>query len=74
LESEFLEALAILHKFLKQGCCRHLLQAVDLPKSNKGATMKATKMMARKVHVYIKILGAPSSDTSQMSKIVILHH
>ena len=24
-----------LHKFLKQGCCRHLFQVVDLSKTNK---------------------------------------
>jgi hypothetical protein len=29
--------------------------------------------MARKVDVCIKKLGVPSSDTSQMSKIAILH-
>jgi hypothetical protein len=43
LESEFLEASAILHKFLKQGCCRHLFQAVDLCKLNKEADVKQQK-------------------------------
>jgi hypothetical protein len=43
LESEFLEALAILHTFFKQGCCRHLFQAIDVSKTNKGTTVKQHK-------------------------------
>ena len=30
-------------KKLKQGCCRHLFQAVALSKTNKGATVKQQK-------------------------------
>ena len=54
LESKFLEAWAILHNFLKQGCCRHLFQAVDLSKNKQRSNCEA-EMMARKVHVCIKI-------------------
>jgi hypothetical protein len=54
LESEFLEAWAILHKFLKQRCCRHLFQAVNLSKTNKGAHVKQQKWWWEKVHVCIK--------------------
>jgi hypothetical protein len=32
-----------LHKFLKQGCCRHLFQAIDLSKTNKETTVKQQK-------------------------------
>ena len=50
LESEFLEAWAIFgHKFLKQGCCRHLFQAVDLSKTNNEATMKQQKWWREKL-------------------------
>ena len=55
LESEFLEACAILHKFLKQGCCRHLFQAVDLSKTNKRATVKQQKRWRKKVMYVLKI-------------------
>jgi hypothetical protein len=48
LESEFLEARAIFHKFLNQGCRRHLFQAVDLSKTNKEATVKQQKRWREK--------------------------
>jgi hypothetical protein len=54
LESEFLEAWAILHKFLKQGCCRHLFLTHRLIQKKQRNNCEATQMMARKVHVYLK--------------------
>ena len=54
LESEFLEARAILHKFLKQGCCRHLLQSNRLIQNKQRNNFEATRMTARKIHVCIK--------------------
>jgi hypothetical protein len=63
LEPEFLEARAILHKFLKRGCClSHRL----IQNKQKGTTVKQTEMMARKVHTCLyRNLGVPSSDTCQ---------
>jgi hypothetical protein len=55
LESEFLEAWAILHKFLKQGCCRHLFLTHRLIQKKQRNNCEATQMMVRKVHVYFKI-------------------
>jgi len=54
LESEFLEASTILHKFLKQGCCRHLFLTHRLFQKKQRNNCEATQMMARKVHVYLK--------------------
>jgi hypothetical protein len=57
LESEFLEAWAILHKFLKQGCCRHIFLSHRLIHNKQRNNYEATKMMARKIHVCIKNWG-----------------
>jgi hypothetical protein len=54
LESEFLKAWAILHKFSKQGCCKHVFLSHRLIQNKQRNNSEATKMMARKVHVGIK--------------------
>jgi hypothetical protein len=54
LESEFFEARAILHNFLKQGCCRHLFVSHRLIQNKQRSNCEATEVMARKVHVCIK--------------------
>jgi hypothetical protein len=43
------------HKFLKQGCCRHLFLTHRLIQNKQRKNCEATEMMARKVHVYFKI-------------------
>ena len=53
-EFEFLEAWAILHKVLKQGCCRHLLLSHRLIQNKQKDNCEAAEMMARKVHICIK--------------------
>jgi hypothetical protein len=54
LGSKFLEAWAILYKFLKQGCCRHLFQSNRVIQNKQRNNCEATEMMARKVHVCMK--------------------
>jgi hypothetical protein len=54
LESDFLEAWAILHKYLKQGCCRHLFFTHRCIQMKQRNNCEGTQMMVRKVHVYFK--------------------
>jgi hypothetical protein len=49
-----LEAWAILHNFLKQGCCKRIFLSHRLIQNKQRNNCEATKMMARKVHVCIK--------------------
>ena len=55
LESEILEAWAILQKNLKQGCCRPPIPSHRLVQFKQMNKCEATEMMVRKNHLCIKI-------------------